>query len=61
MPHVDGVERAADDADLPCGHGVGFRMTVVGSLPDEMKLGELKWIRNKCFSGLRRFCCPHRL
>lgn len=37
MPHVDGVEGAANDADLPCGHGVGFRMTVVGSLPDEMK------------------------
>ena len=33
MPHVDGVERAADDADLPCGHGVVLEVTIALSLP----------------------------
>lgn len=33
MPHVNWVESAADDADLPCWHGVVLEVTIALSLP----------------------------
>lgn len=42
MPHVDGVERAADDADLPCGHGVGLEVAIAPSLPEAL-IGFVHW------------------